>query len=130
MWIAVVLLVLAGAALAVIGGLSVQGRLPRNPWAGLRTHNIMASDEAWYAAHDAGGPWLLAAAGMCFITAVLTFVTTGHAWTRTVDALLVGLIAGFLIVGMVFGEQAAKRVLRAQGIEIGPRGRKGPRPGS
>ena len=32
--------------------------LSRNAWTGIRTSETMSSDEAWYAAHEAGGQWI------------------------------------------------------------------------
>jgi uncharacterized membrane protein len=51
---------MSGAVIALVGVAGVRGRLPRQHWAGIRLPSTMRSDEAWAAAHRAGGPWLVA----------------------------------------------------------------------
>lgn len=42
--------------LTFVGYVGLVGKLPPNPWAGIRTPFTMASPEAWYATHRAAGP--------------------------------------------------------------------------
>lgn len=51
----------AGAVLVWLGLRQRTGALPRNVLAGLRTTATLASDEAWYAAHHATWPHIVAA---------------------------------------------------------------------
>jgi len=53
--IAGVIVAVAGVAVVVVGRLMQQGRLPLQAWAGIRTRSTMRSDDAWMAAHRAGG---------------------------------------------------------------------------
>jgi hypothetical protein len=124
MWIAGLLLCVAGIALAVIGVLSRQARLPRNMWAGLRTNAIMRTDETWRAAHAAGAPWLLAASGVAFVLAVVSFVAGSWQSVRTPSILLLGLMIACLILAATYGDRAARKVSddssRSEEIRRGP----------
>ena len=58
-------MIIAGAAMALGGSIVValgraaeRGLLRPNGWAGIRTPATVASKEAWYAAHEAGGRWI------------------------------------------------------------------------
>jgi SdpI/YfhL protein family len=110
MWIAGLLLCVAGIALAVVGLLSRQARLPRNMWAGLRTTSIMRSDETWRVAHVAGAPWLLAAACVAFVLAAVSFVAGSWQSVRTMGILLLGLMIAFLFLAAANGDRAARKV--------------------
>jgi SdpI/YfhL protein family len=110
MWIAGLLLCVAGIALAIVGVLSRQARLPRNMWAGLRTNTIMRTDQTWRAAHTAGAPWLLAAAGVAFALAAVAFVGSSWQSIRTLAILLLGLMIACLILAVTYGDRAARKV--------------------
>jgi hypothetical protein len=110
MWIAGLLLCVAGIALVVVGVLSRQGRLPRNMWVGLRSNTIMRTDETWYAAHTAGGPWLLAAAGVAFALAAVAFLGSSWQSIRTLAILLLGLMIACLFLAVAYGDRAARKI--------------------
>ncbi|QOR69578.1 SdpI family protein [Ruania alkalisoli] len=69
-----VLVVAAGLLLVVVARRAAQGRIRRNPIAGIRTAATMASDEAWLAAHREGesltalGGWIFVATGAVTMT--------------------------------------------------------------
>lgn len=106
------------AALLAVGALvvrwavraAVDGRLPPNHVAGMRTSATMASPEAWQAGHRAARPWTDGSAAVALVLAgaavVLGVADAGTAWTA--GAILAG--AGALLVGAVGGGVAAHRV--------------------
>jgi len=49
---------LGGSLVVAVGRAAKTGLLSRNAWAGIRTPATVASSEAWYAAHEAGGKWI------------------------------------------------------------------------
>lgn len=49
---------LSGLVIIWMGNRMTDGRFSPNKWAGIRTPSTMKSDEAWYAAHEVGGPWM------------------------------------------------------------------------
>jgi len=49
---------LSGLVIMWMGNRMTDGRFGRSKWAGIRTPSTMKSDEAWYAAHEVGGPWM------------------------------------------------------------------------
>jgi hypothetical protein len=110
MWIAGLLLCVAGIALVVVGVLGRQGRLPRNMWAGLRTNTIMRTDQTWRVAHTAGAPWLLAAAGVAFVLAAVAFLGSSWQSIRTLAILLLGLMIACLFLAVAYGDRAARKV--------------------
>ena len=124
MWIAGLLLCVAGIALVVVGVLSKQARLPRNMWTGLRTNTIMLTDQTWRAAHIAGAPWLLAAGGVAFALAAVAFVGSSWQSIRTLAILLLGLMIACLILAVTYGDRAARKVANdpsgGEGTRRGP----------
>lgn len=56
----------AGVVLLVMAALGAKGTLPRNGFAGIRTHKTMASDEAWNVGHRAAAGYT-AVAGVASI---------------------------------------------------------------
>jgi uncharacterized membrane protein len=56
-----VLLIAAGVLLVVVGRMTADGRIPRNQFAGIRTKQSMADDEAWLTVHRAARPWMIGA---------------------------------------------------------------------
>jgi hypothetical protein len=110
MWIAGLLLCIAGIALTAVGVLGRQDRLPRNMWAGLRTTSIMRTDETWRVAHLAGSPWLLAAAAPAFVLAAVCFAAGSWQSVRTMSILLLGLLIAFLFLAVANGDRAARKV--------------------
>jgi hypothetical protein len=117
MWIAGLLLCVAGIALAIVGALARQARLPRNMWVGLRTNTIMLTDQTWRAAHTAGAPWLLAAAGVAFALAAVAFMGSSWQSIRTLAILLLGLMIACLILAVTYGDRAARKVMNDPGGE-------------
>lgn len=59
MAIALMLVALCGFAVTFVGYLGLVGKLPPNPWAGIRTPFTMKSSEAWYATHRAAAPAMI-----------------------------------------------------------------------
>lgn len=102
---------LVGVFLVVPGVLGMFGALPKNDWVGIRMNVVMRSEETWDAAHRAGGPWLVAAGVVAFITSIVVlFAHPSAGGVTTIEA--VGMVSAFLIagVGAWVGQAAAKRV--------------------
>ncbi len=102
---------LVGVILVVPGVLGIFGALPKNDWVGIRMNVVMRNEETWDAAHRAGGPWLVAAGVVAFITSfVVLFAHPGPGGVTTIEA--VGMVSAFLLagVGAWVGQAAAKRV--------------------
>ena len=65
-----VLLLMAFGSFIVtfVGYVGLVGKLPPNPWAGIRTPYTMSSPEAWYATHRAAGPPIIFGGVLVFAT--------------------------------------------------------------
>ena len=106
-----VVLAAAGVALVAVGRLGRQGRLPRQHWSGIRTPSTMASDDAWMAAHRAGGPlievsgWSAAALGS---GAALLCVADPH-WSTALTMAAAGVVLLGATSGVIRGVRAARR---------------------
>jgi uncharacterized membrane protein len=108
MWLSAVL-VLAGMAVYITGRMASQGTLRRNYFVGIRTRTTMASDEAWAAAHRAGGRWMAAAGFVMIVGAALLLVNrpgaTGSSEIVGATAVVMGVP---LVIGALKGQRAAK----------------------
>lgn len=101
-----------GVVVAMVGRRGQQGRLSRQHWAGIRTPSTMRSDEAWSAAHRAGGMpmeivgWAAVALGG--VAALLC--ATDQSWTTALPLTAVGLLLLGVIYGGIRGVRAARRL--------------------
>ncbi len=110
-----VLVVAAGLLLVVVARRAAQGRIRRNPIAGIRTAATMASDEAWLAAHRAGesltalGGWIFVATG----AVTMAGARLGAAEAAWPAAVLIGgmlLALGAVVTGGIRGHRAARAI--------------------
>ncbi|HVX08447.1 SdpI family protein [Humibacter sp.] len=95
-------------AVVVLIPLCATGRIPRNPFIGLRLPAFFASEDAWKAGHRAAVPSSVVGAVVALVACVLAIAlpSTAGVWlTVAVVALLAG-----LVVGAVLGTRAARRV--------------------
>ena len=104
-------LMLAGAvAVAVVVWAAADGRLGPNPWAGLRTRQTMAGGREWQAAHRAAlVPSVVGLAGMG-LAGVLAFVLPTEPVILAAVLAGSGWAVGWLVVGLVRGQRAARQV--------------------
>ncbi|TQF66103.1 SdpI family protein [Rhodococcus spelaei] len=99
-----------GAVVIWVARAGARGRLRRNGFVGFRTPTTMASDEAWAAAHRAGGRlaeiggWCLAAAGIATLFPVSESARTA---VSLCGAILLG---GFVAAGAWVGVRAARDI--------------------
>ena len=102
---------LVGVILIVPGVLGTLGALPKNDWVGIRMSAVMRNEATWAAAHRAGGPWLVAAGVVAFITSfVVLLAHPDPSGATSIEA--IGMVSSFLIAGAGawVGQAAAKRV--------------------
>ncbi|KAA0241178.1 MAG: SdpI family protein [Chloroflexi bacterium CFX7] len=106
---------LAGVVLVTIGWLGLQGRLPRNHFAGIRTPYTMRSDETWYATHRHGAPVLIFA-GVAAVSAGLALIPFAAAGAVS-DGLIAATalaMAGILLVAALASWLIGTRKARAE----------------
>ena len=101
-----IVLIGSGVALTWVGRKAVRGTLRRNAWAGIRTKSTTASDEAWDAAHRAGGELIAwAGYGSVVIGLLLLFRPS-----NTVGAVMLG---GWFVVMMTLMFVSTMKAIRA-----------------
>lgn len=104
-----VLLILAGALLAVVAYRSRRGTLPRNWVVGIRTTTTLASEEVWNVAHRAAARALSIGAWGTFVTgAFLLFRPSNGLGLALISIGLVWLL-GWVIRAGYLGTRAARR---------------------
>jgi len=110
MWIAAVALIVGGIAIVAAGAMARAGMLSRQSWVGIRTRTTMASDDAWYAAQDAGATWVMIGGVLMAAGGVVTLFTESED-TAGIVALVTAAVALLPIaVGGFRGQAAARRV--------------------
>lgn len=121
-WILGAVLAVAGLVVVVVGRRQEAGTLRRNWIAGLRTHETMRSDAAWYAAHDATWRQVTAAGLVLLATAVAVMVVR-----PSDDATLAAIVLGgaaitltLVVAAGIRGHRIAARVNRAESDDTPP----------
>lgn len=115
MIIALLVMTLAGLLLVTVGWLGVQGKLPRNHIAGIRTPFTMRSEENWYATHRHGGP-IMVFAGVAVVAAglaLLPFAAAGAVGDAFVAATALAM-AGVTLVAVLGSWLLGTRRARAE----------------
>lgn len=86
-------LLVGGLALLSAAQRAAAGRLPRNPYAGIRLKATLASDAAWTEGHRAAAPALAAGGIVCVLGGLLVLLRASAAITAgALIAVVVGLI--------------------------------------
>ena len=103
-----VVVILAGALVAVGGALGWLGKLPRNRLAGVRTSSTMRSEHAFVVGNRAAGPAVTLGGVVAVVAGVAGLFLPESA---AVGVVVVGvlLMAGLAIAGGIVGSRAASR---------------------
>jgi uncharacterized membrane protein len=114
-WVAVgvlsPVLVAAGVLIGWIGIKATKGTLERNWMAGIRTKATLESDEAWEAAHYAGGRLMTWAGASSVVAGLLLLVQPSNIAGLVILSVGVGLLLVLVVVSGIKGDRAAKAVL-------------------
>ncbi|WJY69125.1 SdpI family protein [Corynebacterium auris] len=98
-------MVLAALFLIVPGALAAAGKLPGNPWFGLRVAEVRKDRATWDRAHKVAGPiWIFGGVALAF-GAAFAFIANGWLWIAPIVLAIIAVIA-FSIGGNV-GARAA-----------------------
>jgi uncharacterized membrane protein len=102
---------LGGVVMVVLGRASATGRLPRNPFAGIRIPSTLRSDEAWRAGHLAAASALTISGIGPIAVATIIGVTRPDSRVRLV---LSGVASAWLIGWLCRATFAASRAARRE----------------
>jgi len=103
-------LLLAAATLLAVAVLGARGRLPRNPWAGVRTRRTLASDEAFVLANRVAAAPLGAAGAVALVGGAVVAAGGPAAVTWTVLVVATAGMLGLTGVGGALGDRAVVRM--------------------
>ena len=104
----------SGLVIMWMGNRMTDRRFGPNKWAGIRTPSTMKSDEAWYAAHDVGGPWmsrgglLAAVGGLASMLAAALGASEGWVFGLVMAGTIPMVV--MLIAATVLGARAAREI--------------------
>lgn len=103
-------LVLGGAALLVVGRRGLQGRLPRNRYAGVRTPAALRTEEAFELGNRVAAPATLAGGAVGVLSGAALPMLPSLSSVLTIA--VIGLVGGFALmtIGGVLGTRAAATV--------------------
>ncbi len=107
----------AGVLVIWVAVRAADGRLSRNPLAGVRTRATMASDEAWLAGHQAARNLTVAGGAVSVLAGVLLLFRPSNALGFAVLMVASGLLVALVIGGGYVGDRAAKETLVSQGSQ-------------
>ncbi|MGA8296077.1 MAG: SdpI family protein [Acidimicrobiales bacterium] len=102
---------IGGVIVFAIGRMASEGRLPRNPFVGIRIPSTMRSDAAWFAGHSAAAPALKAAGLGPIGTAIIVAATRPN---RDVETSLYRLGVAWLVGGLAVATFQAHRAAQAE----------------
>ncbi len=99
MGFALLIMALGSFLVTFTGYMGLVGKLPPNPWAGIRTPFTMQSREAWYATHRAAGPPIIFGGVLVFAVSIAfaPFALAG----KIPDPLSAGVVLGCTLVLLV-----------------------------
>ena len=111
------LLILGGVLIAVTGVFGRLGKLRINHFAGFRTRTTMASDEAWLAAHRAGGLPLAFGGVVVVALGLFALAATDPDVFGPIAAIVV---LAFVVPGAVLAQRAARVVNETRASRVTP----------
>lgn len=108
MTLAAVAMALGGSLIIAVGRAGQRGLLTPGSWAGIRTDATQASEEAWYAAHEASATWVKLG-GWVVTIAGLAILLTRPDTTVAAQIALLGTLLGTatILYGGFVGHRAA-----------------------
>lgn len=117
MWIVFIFILFGSMAVMMVGWQGWQGKLRRNPLAGIRTPYSMSSDERWKAVHHHGAPYLIFGGVATFSAALalLPFAIADVLPEMFVTAVVIAIVA--VILGSVLA--AWRKGISAAKAELG-----------
>ncbi|MEO8538222.1 MAG: SdpI family protein [bacterium] len=116
MWIGYLAVMIGAGLVTAVGVRALQGKLPRQHWAGIRTSYSLANDEQWEAVHRFGAPYLIFGGVAAFATALALFpfavagnLPGGFAVVALVATAMI--MGGSAMMSLVLGTRRAKASL-------------------
>ena len=103
-------MIVGGVALIVVGVIAGAGRLTRQSVVGLRTKATLASDEAWKAAHEAGGNWVIGAGAVLWVGGAVVLLMDSETTEDVVALIATVLMLIPLVIAFRRGQAAAQSV--------------------
>lgn len=105
---------LSGVIVMVVGRMAARGRLPRNPFAGIRLPSTMRSDEAWRAGHEAAASALMIAGVGPIISGIIVGAKNPGRKVQTVVSRMADL---WLLAWIGVATAQANRAARATSVD-------------
>ncbi len=116
MIIAGVAMALGGSIVVALGRAAERGLLSPNRWAGIRTPATVASRDAWYTAHEAGGRWVSIGGWILTVGGIMILVVRPDDPDAARIALWSALLAGVAVLyGGYLGHRAAAALQDSDG---------------
>jgi len=109
--LAAAVMAIGGSFMVAAGRAGERGMLSPNAWVGIRTRATTASNEAWYAAHEAAGRWISIGGWIIAIGGIIVLLLRpGDTDAARIALLAAGLGGAATLYGGFLGHQAATAV--------------------